>query len=246
MRHLKAFSLLMLAVLWAAPVRAQHSDVEFGYSGGQIEIENTGPEGRVFEGDIPTSGLFMNTTDDPGFGSEISEGLGINPNNIIGYNVLQNLFFWNGTAEQTPTASLTIENAVGPDTVVNATSGFQGVSFASLLNLIGQADTAGDFHSHVDFTLSSGAPLGAYGLLWSLASDDPSGIADSDPFGILFNYGLDEEEFEAGVEYFVETRGLQANTTPIPEPSSWLVFAITGVGLLAGRSLRRRARKPRQ
>ncbi|MEM9369391.1 MAG: PEP-CTERM sorting domain-containing protein, partial [Planctomycetota bacterium] len=116
------------------------------------------------------------------------------------------------------------------------------ISRASLSNpngatqLIDTATSEGidqDLLFNVD-TGTLGSDPAAFGMLWSLSSSNPS-IADSETFGILLNFGLDESEFENGVEHFVQTRGL--SVTAIPEPSSALLML--GVGLAF--SLRRRS-----
>jgi hypothetical protein len=97
--------------------------------------------------------------------------------------------------------------------------------FSSPANLLGQAEDDGDFHVDPGFTISDGAAAGGYGLILSLSSDDASGIADSGPFGIFLNFGLEEEAFEAGVEAF---------GAAVPEPSSLLlvVMGVAGLGLV--------------
>ena len=107
---------------------------------------------------------------------------------MINYNVLTNLRFWDSATEDfapAGTTSLDIENAIGPNTDV---SGLTAPLFPG--GDIGQSDGIGEFHAHLEFSLSSGAALGAYGLLLELETD-ALGIAVSDPFFIVFNYGLD-------------------------------------------------------
>ena len=125
---------------------------------------------------------------------------------------------------------MTIDAAGGSaDVVVSATSGTQLSDFAAPANLLGQAADDGDFHVDPGFTISDGAPAGGYGLVLSLSSDNAGGIADSEPFGIFLNFGLEEEMFEAGVEAFGAS---------VPEPSSILFLVIGVVGLGAMRRKR--------
>ena len=44
-----------LVLTFSSGLHAQHSDIEFGYTGGAIEVE-FGSEGRMFESEFPTSG----------------------------------------------------------------------------------------------------------------------------------------------------------------------------------------------
>lgn len=232
---LRIWMAALAAVAWVALVPsgtalAQHADVEFGYDGGQIEIE-PGDEGLIFEGEFPTSGLFERFTINPGFASETDEGLGIGPGDIVSYNVLDNLFFWSAVTSDfaDPGATtITIGNAIGPDTIVGGATGVIAPG-----GVIGQAGGDGDFHAHLDFTLSAGAASGAYGLLLELDTDATS-IANSDPFFIVFNFGLSESVFE--------DQAIPAFAA-IPEPSSVVLGAIGSVlvGVSAWRRRRRRS-----
>lgn len=201
-----------------------HSDVEFAYVDGAIEVE-PGEEGFVFEGEFGED-AFANFAGEPGIASEIEEGAGINAGDIVGYNVLSPLFYWDGTAVASPgDASVTVASAGGSaDSVVGGSSALQLANFSTPANLLGQAADDGDFHVDPGFTISDGAPAGGYGLILSL-STDAAGIGDSNPFGIFLNFGLEEEAFEAGVEAFAES---------VPEPSSIMlaVFGLVGLGIL--------------
>lgn len=215
-------------------VFAQHSDVEFEYSGSKIEIE-FGAEGQVFEGEFPTAGADLQFTSEPGFRSEILELAGINSLDEIVYNVHDSLLFWDGNSITTPAVGTQIRIAnrgIGvPDTIVAGASGPQPGSFSSPFNnRIGAADGSGDFHSDLDWFLEPdpGSPAtGAYAVKLSLSTDEP-GITDSDPFFIIFNFGLSETLFEEGVEAFAAT---------IPEPTS---LVLIGAGVFAAGLTRQR------
>ena len=202
-----------------------HSDIEFAYQNGMVDIE-FGPEGRVFEGEFPTSGTDLQFTTEPGFASETSEGMGIGSGDQIVYNVLDSLLFWNGSSIAAPTAGTQIR--IGnipptvPDTVVSGTSGSQPGSFSPAANRVGAADGTGDFHADLDWFLepNTGNPgTGAYAVKLNL-STSAAGIANSDDFFIVYNFGLGDTEFEEGVEAFAAL---------VPEPSSMM---IVGVGIL--------------
>ena len=226
------FSTLCL-LFFVGNVYGQHSDVEFSYQGGKIDIE-FGPEGQVFEGDFPTSGTDKQFTTEPGFASEISEGLGIDPNDQIVYNVLDSLLYWDGSSISAPAVGTQIrignKPPTVPDTVVSGTSGSQPGSFSPAANRIGAADGAGDFHSDLDWFLEPNSPTpatGAYAVRLSL-STDASGIADSDEFFVVYNFGLSDMAFEEGVEAFAAL---------IPEPSSLVIAGVCV--LLLGMTWRR-------
>jgi len=227
-KHIAAVLILLTSCV---PAFAQevHSDVEFSYVDGVIEIE-PGVEGYVFEGEFGT-GAFATLANEPGIASEPEEGLGVNAGNIIGFNVIGNLQYWDGMQFSSPgDTAITIEGVGGaPDTVIDAGSATQPVSFSTPTNLLGQADAEGEVHVDPGFSISPTAAIGGYGIVLSLATDDPAGIEDSAPFGIFLNFGeLDEELFEAGVEAFVSANAL----TVVPEPSTaWLL--LTAMAILA-------------
>lgn len=240
---LMCVSLLVFGVL-LTPVQA-HSDVAFRYVGSKIEVELSDEGTWVFEGEFPLDGVERQFTSEPGFASEVAEGLGIGPQETIVYNVLSGLMFWDG-ASLTPAASgtqLRVNHLVPdvPDTLISASSGVQmGViadSAASIRNLVGLSGAAGDLHEDLKWFLEpnvgpASAPppaLGAYGVLLSL-STSAAGIQTSEPIALVFNFGLEESAFEAGVGQF-------AAMVPEPAGFGWMVTAL--VGLVARR---RRAR----
>ena len=216
--------LLSLAFLWFSPgasAQSMHSDVRFGFDVDRIVVQVDEATGaRVGVGDFALAGFFRQFEANPGFASEFEDGLGINPSDQIAYNVLNDLLFWDGTgfAAPDPSAQIIIENNGSAPTVVTSTSGLQSGSFDPSTNLVGEADNNGEFHSHVNYYLEpNNAPdspplpdLGAYGLLLSL-STDAAGISDSDPFLIVFNFGLDLTVFDEAVEDFASLL-----STPLP------------------------------
>lgn len=211
-----------------------HSDVEFAYENGRIAIE-FGDEGAVFEGEFPIEGADLQFTSEPGFGSEVEEGLGIVADNQVVYNVLSDLMYWNDGFKPVPNgAQIRIVNRppspVVPDTVIGAGTGIQRGSFDPALNRIGAAEADGDFHSDLDLLLEPKGDManqshyGVYGFLTSLSTDE-AGIADSEPFAMVFNFGLEEEMFEAGVGAFANV---------VPEPTGYAPWLLAFVVSFAG------------
>ena len=220
--------LLLICFCGTAFSQDEHSDVEFGYADGKIDIE-FGDEGPVFEGEFPTEGVDLQFTAEPGFASEIDEGNGINADDQIVYNVLGDLLFWNDGFKPVPNdAILRIVNRppspVVPDTIVGVGTGVQQGSFDSALNRIGAGEADGDFHSDLDFFLEpktdpvDASMYGVYGFMASLTTD-ADGIGDSDQFAMVFNFGLEEEVFETGVAAF-------ANAVPEPMGPNSIVLAL--------------------
>ncbi len=198
-----------------------HSDIEFEYDGGKIAIE-FGAEGPVFEADLPVTNVDFSeqATDDPGFASEAEEGLGVNAGDIIDYNILGPLVFHDGSDfTPVPTGALIriTDNGVNAGTL-DVTSSTSGP--VSGPGIIQEADALGDVHIHMDFELLplslDTSDYGAYGILMELTTDE-AGIANSDPFYIVFNFGLEEEIFEGAVEAFAGT---------VPEPTAAMLLAV--------------------
>lgn len=222
----------------AAGAFAQHGgDILVDYQGGKIFVK-PGPEGLVFEGEFsppePLLGEPLPFTDDPGFDTlgEETGHYGLIPGDILGYNVMGPLVFHDGNALATPTADLLIIRGV--TATVTGSSGFQGGFGIGIVDLdfddFGQP--IGVFHKHVQYKLSSAlAPTGAYGVQLQLWSNNLT-IAPSDPFWIIFNWGLDEETFEDAVH----------DITAIPEASSLALAVLAGVPAAAF-ALRRRRRR---
>ena len=229
-------SLVAGLALLSQPAMAQHSDVEFEYDNGQIVVYGGEPSSldasRLFEGECPTSGLSQNFSSDPGFASEVAEGLGVNPGDDIFLNFVLSpslggaLQYHDGSGFAATTANTLVEgNAPGATDLTITSGGFSGDNPVFLQT----ADSAGDIHSHVDFTLSAGAAQGAYGLLVELETSAP-GISNSDPFWFVFNHGLDEITFED-----VVVPAFQGGAA-IPEPAFPILLGIGSIGL----GLRRR------
>jgi len=212
---------------------AQHSDVDFAFENDRIEVE-FGPEGQVFEGEFPTSGSFEQFTDDPGFAQE--DGTAAFPTGTnIDYNILGPLVYHDGSGFASVPTGVQIkidDNPNGSLTVTDAT--------ASPLSGPGVIGDANGGHAHIDFTLQPGEsdtgnnpPAGAYGLLMELIAvqdngnlDPVTGVGNSDPFYIVFNFGLEGEDFEGAVGDFAEL---------IPEPASLALVGLGGLMILTRR-----------
>lgn len=202
-------SWVLMAVSSAAV--AQHSDITFHYEGGQVSlVPNSGQAGTadgVWTGEWDVDGFFAQDTSQPGWASEAAAGHGIGAGDIVAYNVLDNLFFWDGDVFQTPAegVQVRVENIGSPDTLITADSGAQpGNAVSPLANSLGQASSSGEFHQHGDYKLepiSPTPPYGAYGLSLSLTTS-AVGVSDSAPFFLVFNFGLNDEGFATATDAF--------------------------------------------
>ena len=226
------WGLTLGVVLFTATTAAQDEhagDLQFKYDGNQIVILN-GEEGfedgkKIFEAEMGFGDpLVEGFTDEPGFISELPD-LGIGANDTISFNFLETRFggflnFWNPATGE-------IESTLS---TIDLTKGLENWTISQLVGasgVLGQADEFGDFHAHFDIQLSAGSTVGAYALLMELESDR-SGIAKSDPFYIVFGYGIDETQHGAAVAKFAG----------VPEPGSLGIIAAAAIGGLV--RLRRR------
>jgi len=107
---------------------------------------------------------------------------------------------------------------------------------------IGLASASGGFHDHWDWFLEGAARAtpGAYlvevQIISSVLVGGSAKYVDSDPFHVLFNNRLTNEQFNTA---------LLSLTTPVPEPDTWALM-LGGVGLLAFAARRSRKRSEDQ
>ena len=215
---------------------AQHTDVEFGYEGGGIifESENMGIDASgVFESEFEAMNMDgSQVAEDPGFASNFTKGtemFEVTSGDSIFLNVNQSstlgsyLTYYNpvsGSFEST-NATFTIEdNSPGMTSdLIISESGLMGDLSQFLIT-----STGDEIDTHVDYILSSGAAPGVYGLLLNIESDNAMGGLNnttSDAFWVVFNNGLSEDDFEAGVSAFV-----------VPEPSACVLLPIAFAAFL--------------
>ncbi len=219
---------------------AQHEgDVHFAYEGGKIVILDGEPSfkygHRYFEGGFGFGGLFDRFTSDPGF--ETFGEFPIGAGDIIRFDLHTGhhghyLNFFDPELGQISSAhdhSINILKGPSNNPILNVdvlAETFEVNNHPTFgFGLIGAAGSTGYFHQHANFQLSSSAPVGAYGFLMSL-NTDATGIGNSDPFWMIFNYGMDEPGFHNAISAF----------TAVPEPSSLLALAgIAAIGCLSRR-----------
>lgn len=231
-------TLVCATLLFCGNVFGQHSDVEFGYEDGGIIFETEGPgiggAAGVFEAEFEVFNPDgTQVAEDPGFASNFIEGaeqFEVSVGDSVFVNVNQSqafdtyLPFFNPVTNQfeATDATFTIE-----DNSPNLTSDLI-ISQDGLSGDLSQfviTSTGAEIDSHVDYILSADAPIGAYGLLLNIESDNLSGDltnVTSDTFFVVFNNGLDEEVFEAAVSQF----------TAVPEPSAFGLVAVLAVAVM--------------
>lgn len=216
--------LLAVVTAFSAPAWAQalhDGDIEIGVANGVLQTlgaAHTHGGYGVFEGNLGDLAGGLYSTDDPGYDSAVGS---LAPGAEIFYTALGNLSFWNGTvwsASAVPAnVTLRVNGNLGEESFWTA-SGITG----DASGLIGQAGSNGKLHEHLDLTAvgSGRTAVGAYLIQLQLSS---SSYASSSPFYIALNRGLSEADFETAVH---------ALTTPVPEPSTWLM-SLAGLGAVA-------------
>lgn len=234
---MRVSALVFVSILFAASAaRAQHDDVvpyEFAgkvVTGGHDDVLVTdNVVQHVFGydfGEDPMDPYFVN---DPGFNNG-GFAIGVYPNDgllpanfTLGFNVLTNLQYWDGTGGvlfAAAPAGVELGLNRGSNTVLVSGTGTSGTAPS-----ISSTGAGGRVHEHINSLLNSSdginpdppnAPDGIYlvGLELKLPG---SGLLNSDPIYFVYNNALDEEIHDAAIDW--------VQATLVPEPSSWAMMA---------------------
>jgi len=245
-------SLALCLALGGAAVARAHSDVVPYALGGKIV---TGGHDDVLGTDVITERVFgydfgedpldPNFIGDPGFNNG-SFAIGVYPNNgllpanfTLGLNVLTNLSYWDGTGSVSFSAA-----PVSVDLGINRGSNtvhISGVGLTGTVPTIGSTGPSGRLHVHAQSTLNytdgsnasaPNAPDGLYLVVLQLTLPG-SGTANSDPIYFVYNNNLSETQHDEGIEW--------VQTNLVPEPSTWLLMAVS-LGAIAATG-RRKAKR---
>jgi hypothetical protein len=149
-----------------------------------------------------------------------------------------------GTAGRwpTPTSSRSINPRLAPPGAVAAFNLYSaGTLFTGsgitgpVTATIDDAGSNGAFHAHLDWYIEGAAASGAYMVTLQLTDDASIGgrglYVDSDPFQVVFNYGLSTAQYE--------TAFLARALAPVPEPAAWMAM-LAGLCLCAAAARRTR------
>ena len=215
------FSTIVLGMM-STNLFAQHAgDVEFGYDGLSspssfvIEATDFTTDGIIyFESEMEELDPFFPgdfSSDEPGFTTNESEDLLVNPGDQIWLNALDasahSLFGVGYVNYYNPsTDSLEVLGRIGIYDNSGSTADLRldGDSIESGINpqFIGLGDADGDVHDHliIDLLDDSSAPIGAYGIMFQLQSNfqksDGTMNLSSEPFWIILNHGMSETDFD--------------------------------------------------
>ena len=165
---------------------------------------------RVFEAHFGEDPEFPFAIDGPGIGG-VAADLGLPVNSVLSMNMNAGLDIWNGNGFDASGSSMFVE--YGPSSMSSATGGHLDFLISD------------DYDLHPIYMIDPAADTGAYLLEFSFSMD---GFIASDPFWIVFNLGMDDEEFEESVEW------VEANLVPAPGG-----LALIAVSLVAQRRRRR-------
>ena len=187
-----------LSPAFAAGEHQHAGDIQPWKENGQIELNAT-----LFEADF--GDLFGGSyrTDDPGYDADTDHGA-FGAGNWLWFQGIGSLRFWNGSAWSNAVPNgehIDIDDALG------YTSIFSTAGISNATGVIGEFDSFGDLHEHLDMAIrdSSNALVGSTGAYWitlSLFETAPNSqvaLATSSNFDIIFNRGLSEANYEAAV-----------------------------------------------
>jgi len=170
------------------------------------ELGGLGTPQRVFESELGSIEYGPFGNDEPGYTSNV-----LPPGAQIGFNILEELSLWNGAGFTGGLGeTLQLGKFVGTPGEITATTGpgfVPGFFFAT-------ADGVGFIDEHLSHILMGPVlradPADGIYLLELELFTDHGGIANSDPFWIVFNLNSPEEDHEAAVEW------VQENLVPAP------------------------------
>ena len=211
--------LIALSGIFASPVLAQfhQSDVVVRVSNSKLETGWYSPcllapafPHRIF---VTRFGSF-DTINDPGFDS--FEGA-LPPNTQIGFDIVSALRIWNGT-DFSQIAQPRIRVRLGPP----SNSRLTPLADTLVAGFGFTTSSTGLYHFHFNYTLLSQAtpPIspaesGVYLLAMRLWANNAA-IASSEPFWIIFNQNVSNEDATLAAEAFAAANNLELNCTTPP------------------------------
>ena len=163
-----------------------------------LEVSNL----RVFEAEFGEDPAFPWTIDEPGIGG-VAADLGLPVGANLTMNMMSGLGVWNGMGFDQSSTTMFVD--YGPLSI-DSNSG-------------GQIDflVTEDYDLHPFYSITENSDVGSYLLEFTFSME---GFESSDSLWIVFNLGLDEEDYEASVEW------VEGNLVPAPAalPALGLAF----------------------
>ena len=170
-----------------------------------LEVDNL----RVFEGEFGEDPEFPWAIDEPGIGG-VAADLGLPTGATLQMNMAQGLGVWNGSGFDQSSSKMFV--GYGPASMSSAEGG-------SLDFLITE-----DYDLHPVYSIVEDSDVGSYLLEFNFSMDN---FGTSESIWIVFNLGLDHEDYEASVEW------VESNLVPAPA-----VLPALGMAALFGRRRR--------
>ena len=147
---------------------------------------------RVFEAEFGEDPEFPWAIDEPGVGG-VAADLGLPVGADLTMNMSAGLGVWNGNGFDQSSTTMFVD--YGPLSIDSDSGG-------QLDFLITE-----DYDLHPVYSITESSAVGSYLLEFTFSMD---GFASSDPIWVVFNLGLDEEDYEASVEW------VESNYVPTP------------------------------
>ena len=165
---------------------------------------------RVFEAHFGEDPKFPFAIDEPGIGG-VAADLGLPVNSTLSLNMNAGLGVWNGNGFDASGSSMRVD--YGPSSMSSITGG--------QLDFI----ISDDYDLHPIYSIDPASASGSYLLEFTVSMN---GFIASDSFWIVFNLGMDDEDYEESVEW------VESNLVPAPGG-----LAMLAVSLIATRRRRR-------
>lgn len=205
------------------------------------------PNMRVFTFELGEDPLLPTSVDHPGINNEggtakdaggndvVTDGTGLPLGSTLSIVILSDLLYWDETG------FIAVRDSETMEIDYNTGTRTAGTGTGALSPLPVKTFTDDDHvHLHLvatlldESSLTDSATPGVY-MIEALLQSNDSGVADSDPFWLLYGYGLTDEHELHEAEHWVEVN-------LVPEPTALALLGAGGVVCLAGRRRRGQGR----
>lgn len=203
-RKINLLLIIMILNLPLLPAIAAEGDEHAG----DIQTWRIGAEifvsAPLVESDFGDLGGGAFATDEPGFNVNIAQGT-FTPGNWLRFKPVGQLLYWDGTQWIS-----TIPNGerIEVTDALESTLAFSNTGVSETAGTIGEIGSDGGVHEHLSFKIldASNTPNGTPGayriqfkLFESIPNSNTSASIATSPIAIVFNRGLEQEDFERAV-----------------------------------------------